>query len=878
MHLLLPLLIMAAPPASSSEGRHPDTVEVYHCDFGQQSDVNFDDWPDDWTRRRGIGYPTYVEIAVRKEPSAVGDSCLRVNLDGGAAAVFSPPVSVSPQFSYILEVYVKTEQLVHDVAFTSLVFYDTDRKPLETHYSKRVQKLPEWKKIVVGPVTPHHDNISQAIIGLHLAPHAPQQADLRGAALFDDVWLGRMPRMTLHTNSEHNVYTDPSGVNVTCKVSGILERDPMMTFELIDVGSNQLAKMENRLDGDIVAQQTTRASALLGKRLATPDVAALGYAGTMEWKPPIEHYGFYQVRVTMLGSSGTMQRRMLSLAVIRPQKNPVGGEFGWALPMGDKPLALGPLAGLLGQVGVNWVKFPVWYSEKEADRGDQLARFIERLNRQNIEVVGLLDRPPEDAVHLFGDSERLLAVNTFSESQLWHPVLNPVMTRLSLKVRWWQLGGDDDASFMGFPDLETKITEVKRQLERFGQEVNLGFPWGWIHQGPAADSPPPPWSFLSYDADPPMTQEELGTYLDATPTSGVKRWVQLTPLSRRHYRVEDRARDLVGRMLAAKRGNADCVFIPRPFDRDHGLMNPDGTPDELFLPWRTTSLMISGSQYVGSIALPQGSSNYIYARGEDAVMVLWNERPVTETIFLGENVQRVDLWGRITKPELDGHRQIIEVSSLPTFLTGVNLPVARWRMEFAFGKKELSSVFERPQLASYRLRNFFDQGVSGEITLVTPKVWETDPATSQFRLAVGEELHKKFQVKLQSNASSGEQDVRVDFDLSADRSYKFSVYRTMMVGLGDVVLALSAQLNERGELVVEQRLFNKSDKFVSFNCLLYAPSRRRMRHQVLDQPRGRNDRTYILPNGKELLGKPLWLRAEEIGGDRILSYRIIVQE
>ena len=46
------------------------------------------------------------------------------------------------------------------------------------------------------------------------------------------------------------------------------------------------------------------------------------------------------------------------------------------------------------------------------------------------------------------------------------------MTRLSLKVHWWQLGNDSDVSFIGYPQLETKLDEIKRNLEQYGQQIN----------------------------------------------------------------------------------------------------------------------------------------------------------------------------------------------------------------------------------------------------------------------------------------------------------------------------------------------------------------------------------------------------------------------
>jgi hypothetical protein len=871
---LLSTLLLLVPADVPIEARHLDAVEIYHIDFGPAADANFDGWPDNWTRLRSPEHPAFVPAAISREPAAVGERCLRIDLDGGAAVLYSPPIPVSALYSYVLEGYLKTERLRKNVAYVSLTFADAEGKPLEVHESPHAQDARLWEKIRIGPVSPSHPDVRRALIGFHLRPAEGGSGDLVGAALVDDLWLARLPRMTLRSNSEHNVYTDPRAVTVSCELSGISERDPIITFELVDVSRRQVAKVQHRLEGEIIAQESSRASALLSQGTAAP---AGGYAGATTWKPPIPDYGFYEIRVSMRSSTGLMHERTLPLAVMRPQAPLRDGEFGWSLPKGENPLPLNSLPGLLGQVGINWVKFPVWYSEKDVKRADELAWLTERLGSDGIELVGMIDQPPADVRHLFGEQEYVPAAAIFAEPQLWHPVLDPIMTRLSLKVRWWQLGRDDDTSFVGFAEARQRVGEVKRQLKHFGQENNLGLGWRWLNEPP--NDPSPPWEFLSYTVDPPLTPAEFEVYLASVKNHRARRWVVIEPLARTEYDVPTRARDLVARMLAAKIGGAECAFVPDPFHAERGLMNDDGTPGELLLPWRTTALMISGAKYVGSIVMPNGSQNHIFFRGGEAVMVVWNERPVEEVLYLGEDTRQVDLWGRAVTPAPREHEQVIEAGPLPTFVTGLNQHVALLRMSFSFGRGQLESVFGRPQSESFRFKNLFQQGVGGHVTLDLPKVWDIDrkPPTFPFKLAAGEEFSEAFRVTLKADARSGSQNVRADFEFTADRSYKFSVYRNIEIGLDDVILEIATHINERGELVVEQHLENKSDRFVNFNCFLFAPGRRRLRQQVFNLGRGRDTRTFVLPAGEELLGQTLWLRAEELGGERILNYSITAE-
>jgi hypothetical protein len=59
---------------------------------------------------------------------------------------------------------------------------------------------------------------------------------------------------------------------------------------------------------------------------------------------------------------------------------------------------------------------------------------------------------------------------------------------------------------------------------------------------------------------------------------------------------------------------------------------------------------------------------------------------------------------------------------------------------------------------------------------------------------------------------------------------------------------------------------------------LYIPDRRRLMTQVIELTRDRDRKIYRLPEGTELLGKTLWLRAEEINGNRTLNRRFVAEE
>src|SRR4051794_7690852 len=79
--------------ARASDARQSDSVTVFHCGFGDDWDVNYDGWPDRWDRKTGVEYPHYVNVAIRDD-EVEGKKCLKIDLDGAAAAVATPPIPV----------------------------------------------------------------------------------------------------------------------------------------------------------------------------------------------------------------------------------------------------------------------------------------------------------------------------------------------------------------------------------------------------------------------------------------------------------------------------------------------------------------------------------------------------------------------------------------------------------------------------------------------------------------------------------------------------------------------------------------------------------------------------------------------------------------
>jgi hypothetical protein len=907
-------IILSTLTLASNDAPLISAGDVLACDFEEASDRDYNGWPDGWTRQKSAALPEFLKIGIvaetdGHEPSLATpgrrNHCLRVELNGGGALVATPPRPVSPQFSLQLTARIKTAGLKHDGAWIELVLFDAQGNVVQTQASPPLTSCPEWQTVTLGPLITIDDRATSVTATLNVQPLGRRE-DLRGHVWFDDVRVIRLPRMQLIASSPIGVFTRRDAGPLVCTVSGIRVHKPSIRFELLDDRSQRLAESIEPLAPANDARQGAKST------------SNEGYAGQASWTPPIPDYGFYRVTASLLaeGSSEALLDRSQTLAVLRPLAALRGSEFGWSLDEGEHPLAYGPLSSLLSQAGLGWAKMPIWYDLKETAKADRIAWFAEQLSIEGIELVGVLDQPPAELRSIFREQGRLPAASVFAEPELWQPAVGPVLTRLSLKVHWWQLGADGDASFVGYPQLHAKLQEIKRSLEQYGQQIHLGINWRWIYELPGASvQRSSPVSFLCQGSDPPLTAEEVLTYgaaasavaarsqssADLPPRSGspskarpsptsiarprgsasrsqtTRQWAMVAPLPASEYARDVRIRDLVMRMLAAKMASVHAVFLPQPFDAEHGIMNPDGSPGELFIPWRTTALLLGGAEYLGPLSLAGGGVGQLFARDGQAVLAVWSDKPGTELVSLGANIECVDVWGRSTTPavkEVEG-RSLYElpIGPTPIFVTGLSEAAARWQAAAAFENTHIASVAGREQQVILQLKNTFPQAVSGELKLQAPRNWGFDTRPMRFKIAEGEDLRLSIPVNLMPDASSGSQPVRLDFDVAG---YQFSVHRTLHLGLDDVLVEITSRL-KNGALLVEQHVTNLSTQPLSFQCVLFAPGRRREVRPVTNLGRERATLVFVLPRGEELIGQKLWLRAEEIGGSRVLNYTVLAE-
>jgi hypothetical protein len=850
-------------------------VEVFHYGFEPDEDRNFDRRPDGWIRRKGSNFPGYVEAAIDRERGHGGKGqSLRLQANGGRAILYSKPVVIDPYHSYIFRGYIRTQLLENDAALVSVSLLNHKRQRVQRFLTRPVTgTFKDWCEVTIGPIVPHED-VHFVVVGCHLV-HG-NRMDIRGSAWFDDLWMGELPLFSLDSNFQTQFRERDSRVVISSHVDGL---DPKHSYRL----DMQMVDAEGRpVASTSFDPRPSRSAAPSHERPTTQTVddrptREKPIDWTLNPQPP----GFYAVEAVLSRDAKPILTKRTSFAVMDSLSDVSDqGEFGWTIKRAEDMTALRELAGIASQAGINWLKYPLWSSVSEGSLNTppQISAFFDELSQHKITPIGLLNDPPAELRNQFARDWTGISEIFTVRTEFWRESIEKVIARYSSHVRYWQLGQEDDESFVGMSgrNLAETIARVKTEFDRIGRDARIGVHWNW-------ETPPPRREdvrgiFLSMSSRQRLTENELAHKLKSAGTEVPERWVLIKPLPMTGFTPEERGSDLVKTMVEAKIGGADKIFADDVLDEETGLLSHGGSPSLLFLPWRTTAMALQGADFIGSFLLPEGSRNYAFSRKGEVAVVIWNNESVDEDLFLGDESVVTDVLGRrIRLPvSASGERGKLHVGPSPLLVRHFPEPIARWMAAVSFEKGRLPSRTGKQREVIHGV-NTFRQGVNGQLRIIVPKEWKVDPPETRFALAAGEKFDIPITLELPSNTSLGSQRIVLDFVMSP---YAFRVYRDYEVGLGDVVLSVVDSKLENGDLQIRQLIDNytKPEERLNFECNLYIPLRKRMQRVVTKLSHGRDTQTYVIPNAESLRGQELQLRAEQIGGQRVLNLRFKVGE
>jgi hypothetical protein len=881
--------------------RAATNVRVYS--FEVEDDQDYDGQPDDWSRRIGKGFPHYVACAIDRTVGAAGRQSLRFDLNGAQAALYSPPLPIDTAHSWVIDARLKTKDLHYSAAVVSVSILDHRRTRLRRYLSQPVSgTTSDWTDLRIGPIHPD-PQARFLVLGCHIID--ADRSDIHGQVWFDDLRIGSLPQMRLTIDPAGHILGPGLVRTIRTDVEG-LERleDHELILELSDVFEQSLHREAvslsvippppssqskplvplTALPGAIPPTAPPAAPTAATTAIQAPRApATAGQRGFHAWQLTTPGPGYYRIRASLRRAGEPLLMRDTALVIVDETPRNRSGEFGWSLPQGGKSLRPEVVAALARESGIHQLKLPLWTAARVESAGSTgpTSQLVSLLEADQIRVIGLLNDPPQSLAAKFA-GKMPAAGKVFSLPRtIWAPELEPLVARYAFRVKHWQLGDDFDYSLEGLSNLPQVMDLVRDEFNRIGRDSLVAIPWS--SKEPDLREPSDTLIF-SRPWTTDTVPETVVHPAFATAASPLRHessdWLMLKGDPHASAPPDRRAAVLAFRMLSAKLTKPKGILFHQPLDDDGGLFRGDGAPLDLFPVWRQLALLLGNASYLGQITLPNRSRNLLFQRDDEVFLVLWNDTPVEEALSFGYDARVVDLWGRPTPGHRNAHsgELLVRAQASPVIVRNCSPGIARWYLALRFEKGRLASEYGQHEEAVLGV-NSFPQGVSGVATLKMPRQWVLEPGQWTFQAGVNEPFRLPTLLTFPSDAALGTFPTQIDFEISADRPYRFTVHLPYRLGLEDLDVLVSSRLLPDGRLEVEQRIINSTQpvEVFNFNCQLFIPGRVRQKQFVTRLGQGEDKRSYYLEDGASLIGQELWLRCEQVDGLRVLNHRLTVK-
>ena len=909
--------------ASTHAGDNSTTEIVAEWDFGSKVDKEPDGWPDKWTRRTGRDFPKFIPIAIHQNavtPEALKDienfrrfssQCflaweqkkwpwqvipekvppsidqflertvlnpyLRVQMNGGMVEVSSEIIPVDVRSVYFMTARIHSDSSDYE-ANVKLRFMDELGKTLFEMPTKFWSGKTGWKSVSTDSQYPYRKDIAKVQVVAQVQPKNIKA--YRGEFGFDAIRIFRTPRLSLSVD-KLPFYKTGEKIVLRCAAEGMTSEQPSIEFALVD----HTGKTE-RSTNILLSRDSKQQSKLISSRDPQSKSKIKTYwDGSVVWNIENLEPGYYEITTKLeKGKAGGFN--LDEQFVVLPNELPKASDprFGWTIsPKKNNLIAMSTIRLLellrLGHVGK--VKLPIWYDFEDPVESKSARDRIDRLQMAGIGCVGVIASPPKSLLkhfpnHLPDDSgsdlEDSLKVQTF---------LEPVMREMCVRITDFQIGWDYETELVANPRLRPSLQSIKTLASRYGQEAQLI----------AAKNPTSPNADMAQidrwqlHSPKPFTAAEIGYAIDMKQKSefGIQDpWLSLTPINASDYSLAVRVQDLAARMLkiaSASLLQQTTAWISNPSDQQVGVLDVDGGPREMFLPFRSMAGALSGMQNIGPLPIPSLGVNHLIVGGDQAKIIAWSARPTTAQLYLGENVTAYDVWGRsvIIEKQMtsNGSEQRLTIDKWPVIIDNVDIRAARWRMGIGLEDPRIDPLVGQTQNLKVLFENPFDNRVAGQVTIMAKSILLED-ATANFDIEGKSNSVITVPVRVKPDANTAAAAIQLKFSVQGDAITTFVVDQEIQVGTSDFTIETRHEINNNNELRLTLDATNHKSVPLSFDCILLVPDRPRERTQIAGL-KDQISKTITLDNASDLIGKTVWLRCEQIGSNRILNYRIEIR-
>jgi len=852
---------------------------VKSFDFDERKSGNVEDVPMYWRRHLAEGFPHYLEGRFDHEVGHESPPSFYLGLNGGSLGYVyrGDDIPVHVPSDYLVSIWVRPYRLRHARVYATAFYCDRNGRMLpETERCSRhvggADGTDDWQHLTIE-MPGGNEKARQLGIGLWVTqspvwsgsvpgPDEVYRQDIRAGAWFDDIHVVRLPRVSLTTPEEANVFSHG--------------QVPLLRAEVTDPDGNALrSNLEvSSADGRVILDTPVRATT---RRPTTAEVIRLGEL------PP----GLYRARLSVWTDKLLLSEQHVSFVRLGPSlKSAEARNTGFGLVLGAEDAghagAVVRMVKLLGMPGVKLSLDAAQRGESNGPRTDlETLGLLEGLWRAQTHVVGVFKDPPvgQDGPYDHRCSTWGRFLQAFArEPEVWRPHLVGPFVRYGDFVQGWQLGADEDDRPAWDRPPGPPLEPLRKELARIAAPSVIVMPWPILYETsgnlPNADQ-------LALHVPAGVRADQIPSYVRRfTPERTAVPSVIIQPLESERYDRLRRLGDLAKRLVWSQTCGVETVYLPRPWRVAPAAGKGQIEPREDLIVFRTAAELLSGSRYIGGLYLDETIQCLLFDRQGDATAVLWDEwAPPGGRVahpFLEPPAEQVDLWGQVTPvPRVDGHYRV-RLTPTPVFLRGMKTWHLALQASFCMTPPTIESSY-RLHERQVRFTNTYGKPINGLLRFEPPPGWEVRPSRIPFCLEPGQEFSARVTLQFGPSEVAGPKVLIARWTLEGSEAQELTARTPFRLGLEDLELDSVARW-EHGKVVVHQRLSSRADRSLDIEGYVWLPGRPRLVHAYRDVKPGQTvQKRFVLDASHELLGKEVRVGLREVNGPRLLNQTVLVQ-
>ncbi len=829
--------------------------------------------------RERPGFPAWNVPGISRESASSGERCVALPTKGGNTALrlAAGAVPALPDADYSVRAMVRTDGLGHAKACIAAWLLDENLQPISRTHSRSelLNTGGEWSELVVrsrGDARAAWLQIEMLLLQPRefeaaRSVHQVWPEDFAGVAYFDDVVVSQVPRLELLSQASANVFVGDDPPELLVMVRDLTGEPLWMELVVFDIDGNEVQR----------------------ERMPVPEGGRL-----TPWCPLLPRFGWYSARMEVSSSSTVVGRRRVDLVWSPEVRAPHMGSrrsFG-VVAEGIGAEQRAGLADLLPRIFAGSASVSVFApgtSDEAPGAGlDELWRETERLLSQGIDLTYVLTNLPRALTHeLRIDPDNPIPM-LLAKNDPWLPYLSKTLNVFGERVRRWQLGPTGGESALGRSGLQSDLEMIRKKLRTQIPRPVLVLPWSLSvaaeTANAAADS-----IVLTWPVGVPAS--EIGpAYKAATMNShGLERVLHIEVPKEETFGGRAAAIELTRRTAAAWAAGARRLTIDRAWralpEADDRLQP---TPEAAV--WRIMCSVLAESAIVGMLPVAEGVTVYMIDGPGGGAIIGWSDGADPEQAvvrgWLGEGeVWAMDPFGNRTEIERDEFgSHVVRFEEMPTIVTGVDVPLARFRAAVRVEPSFIAARAERHEIEIV-IENPWPVGITGRLRLAEPVEWTISPRVIPFVLSPGETARVPVELAFAPGQEAGRQRLIAEVDLTAERRYPLTRWPLALdLGLPTIEMSPSYRVEpspsgEGTDLVVSMLITNTGDFSLTVEAFAQAPGYRAFEAPVSGlQPGASVTRRFRFDGGGERLkGRAVRVGLKETSGTGRLNRTLEIE-